>query len=138
MNLDAKVNNQIKRNDFAIILACNRHLATLLPVRLVRTGTDYSAGLVLGRVTATGFYKNYDDSASDGSQVAAGVLFEDVLLEDRSDSSPSLGASGTAVARCIFGGEVFQDKLTGLDAAAKVDLGARTIIDASGVNILKF
>lgn len=138
MNLDARVNNQVTRNDFAIILACNRHLATLLPVRLVYTGADYVAGLVLGRVTATGYYKAYNDSNSDGSQVAAAVLFEDVKLTDISLSSPSGAASGTAIARGIFGGEVFTDKLTGLDAAAKVDLGAREIIDASSVSILKF
>lgn len=138
MNLDAKVNNQIKRNDFAIIIAVNRQLATILPVRLEQTASDRLAGLVLGRVTATGFYTEYNDSNSDGSEVAAAILFEDVLVEDISSASPSGSASGTAIARGVFGGEVFQDKLTGLDAAAKVDLGARTIIDASGVSILKF
>lgn len=131
MNIDAKVNNEIKRNDFAIIIALNRHLADLQPVRLKNVGAAYQAGLVLGRITASGLYAAYNDSNSDGTQVAAAVLMEDVALEDQT-------ASGNPVARGIFAGYVFQDKLTGLDAAAKVDLGARTIIDASGVNILKF
>lgn len=132
MNLDAKINNQITRNDFAIILACNRQLATLVPVRLVNNGTsDYKAGLVVGRITTSGLYKNYDDSASDGSQTAVGVLFEDVLASD-------VPASGLPVARAIVGGEVYLGKLTGFDAAAGTDLGARTIIDASGISILKF
>lgn len=131
MNLDAKVNNQIKRNDYAIIIALNRHLADLQPVRLLNTGNDYKAGLVLGRITASGLYAAYNDSNSDGTQTAQCVLFEDVLAEDQT-------ATGNPMARGIFAGYVFQDKLTGLDAAAKVDLGARTIIDASNVNILKF
>lgn len=132
MNLDAKVNNQLRRNDFAIIIALNRHLATLLPVRLTNDTTDIKAGTVLGRITASGLYKRYNDSNSDGSEVAACVLMDDALQEDY----PS--ATGTCLSRGIFTGEVFQDKLVGFDAAAKVDLGGRTIIDASGVNILKF
>ena len=131
MNLDAKFNNQIKRNDYPIIIALNRHLATLLPVRLVNTGGDYAAGTVLGRVTASGLYKAYNDSNSDGSEVARCILFEDVLAED-------VPASTSAVARAIFAGYVFKDKLTGLDAAAIGDLYGKTIVDASGVNILKF
>lgn len=134
MNLDAKVNNQIKRNDFAIIIALNRHLADLQPVRLANSGADYLAGTVLGRATSggdSGFYKPYNDSNSDGSQTARCVLFEDVLAVD-------VPASGNGLARGIFAGYVFQDKLTGLDAAGIVDLKATTIIDASGVNILKF
>lgn len=138
MNSDAKVNNQIKRNDFAIIIACNRQLASFAPVRLVYTGASYAAGLVLGRVTASGYYAAYNDSNSDGTQTAVGVLNEDVSIDDISTSSPSGAASGTSLARMIVGGEVFQAKLTGLDNAAIVDLKARSITDASGVQVLKF
>lgn len=139
MNLDAKVNNQIKRNDYPIIIALKRELATILPVRLQRNTADtFVAGLVLGRVTATGYYKAYDDAASDGSQTAVAVLMDDVALEDRPDSSPSGAASGTSIGRGIFSGYLFKDKLTGLDANGITDLGAKTIVDASGVNILKF
>lgn len=131
MNFDAKVNNEITRNDYAIIIALNRHLATLLPVRLKNSATDIKAGTVLGRVTATGFYAAYNDAASDGTQVAKCILMDDVKAEE-------FPASGTAVGRGIFSGYVFKDKLTGLDSNGETDLGAKTIVDASGVNILKF
>jgi len=132
MNLDAKVNTSIFRKDHPIILATNRHLATLLPVRLAYDAAGYVAGEVVGRITADGNYASYIDGNSDGTQVAVGILFESVEAE----LFPS--TSGTALARMIAGGEVFESKLTGLDAAAKVDLKARSIIDASGVTIMKF
>lgn len=133
MNLDAKVDNEIFRKDYPIILALNRHLATILAVRLPYNASGYAAGLVLGKVTATGYYQAYDDGNSPaGVGVAQAVLMEEVAAEDFP------GATGTAVARGIFGGEVFKAKLTGLDANAITDLGARTITGADGVDILKF
>ena len=41
-------------------------------------------------------------------------------------------------ARVVVGGEVYKANLLGLDSAAETDLKARTIKDASGVEILKF
>jgi len=130
-NLDAKVKTQIFRKDFPIILATNRHLATILGVRLAYNVAGYSAGTVLARRT-DGLYAAYNDASASGLNTARGILFEDVVAEEFTAST------GTAVARTIFGGEVFKDKLTGLDANGEVDLMARTIIDASGVSILKF
>lgn len=37
-----------------------------------------TAGTVVGIITATGEYKIYDDAAIDGSEVAAGILFDEV------------------------------------------------------------
>jgi hypothetical protein len=140
MNLDASVNNQLTRNDFAIIIALNRHLATLLPVRLKNISpSDYLAGTVLGRASSgadSGLYKAYASGNTDGSQVAAAILFEDVRATDV--TNPQGTGTGTSVARGIFGGEVFQDKLIGFDANAKSNLNGTTIVDASGVNVLKF
>lgn len=132
MNFDAKINNELFRKDHPMILATNRHLATILPVRLAYDAGGYKAGQVLGRVTASGNYADYNDAGSGGVETAAAILFEDVPVE----LFPS--ASGTALARGIFGGEVFESKLTGLDANGKVDLGARSIVDATGTTILKF
>lgn len=132
MNNDAKISTEIFRKDHPMILATNRHLATLLPVRVAYRSQGYEAGRVVGRITASGIYDRYDNAGSGGLEVAAGVLFEAVKAEEFA------GGTGTAVARCIFGGEVFKDKLVGLDTAAETDLAARTVIDASGVSILKF
>jgi hypothetical protein len=133
MNLDAKVNNEIFRKDHPIIIAMNRHLATIIPVRLAYDSDGYLAGLVLGKVTSTGEHQAYDDGNSPaGVGVALGVLMEDVPVE----SFPS--ATGSALARMVVGGELFKAKLTGLDANAITDLGARTITGADGVDVLKF
>ncbi len=135
MNLDAKVKGEIFRKDHPIILATNRHLATLLPVRLVYDAGGYEAGRVVARLTSgpnTGLYGKYNNSGGSGLDTAAAILFAEV------DAADFPSATGSAVARGIFGGEVFKDKLVGLDTAAETDLGARTIIDASGTQILKF
>lgn len=138
MNFDARVNNQIKRNDFSMIIAANRQLASLVPVRLAYTASDRKAGLVLGRITASGYYSEYNDANSDGTQTAVGVLADDVLVEDVTTTSPSGAASGTALARMFTGGELYYDKLTGIDAAGITDLKARKIITADSVSVLKF
>ncbi len=77
------------------------------------------SGCVLGKVTATGLYGPYDDTASDGRQTATGLLF----------SSLSIGTGSTKVGGAqLKHGFVDDTKLpftgvTGaLDAAAKTDL----------------
>ncbi|HRU09768.1 MAG TPA: head decoration protein [Thermoanaerobaculia bacterium] len=44
----------------------------------VPAATTYPAGLVLGKITATGKYVAYNNGASDGSEVAAGVLYAEL------------------------------------------------------------
>lgn len=132
---DMKFSGEIFRKDHPMILACNRHLATILPVRLQYDSGGYKAGVVLARQTsgaASGTYTKYSDSAGSGIGTAAAILFQDVDVSDFAD------ASDTVLARGIFGGEVFEDKVTGLDANGKTDLGSRSIVDASGAQILKF
>ncbi|MES0875063.1 MULTISPECIES: head decoration protein [Gammaproteobacteria] len=53
----------------------------------VGAGQNLPLGAVVGLVTATGKAKRLDPSATDGSQVAAGVLMQDVdaTLIDRED-----------------------------------------------------
>jgi len=43
---------------------------------------ELSAGAVLGKITASGKYAAYDNSASDGTQVAVGVLYSGVDATD--------------------------------------------------------
>lgn len=78
------------------------------------------SGIVLGKVTATGRYGPYDDTASDGRQVAAGLLFGSLNVRS--------GATKIGGARLIHG-HVNEAKLPiasgssgSLDANGKADL----------------
>lgn len=78
------------------------------------------SGVALGRITATGLYGPYDDTAVDGTEVAAGFLVASIAY-DR-NSSADLGAA------LMWHGEVIEANLPtdhGLDAAGKVDLAAK-------------
>lgn len=130
--LDARFNSEIFRKNHPMILAANRHLASLKPVRLAYNSSGYAAGTVLGRNTTSLVYQAYNDGGSSGINVAKCITMDATPVEDFDSST------GTCLAVAIFGGEVFEDKLTGLDAAGKVDLGSKSIIDATGVTILKF
>jgi hypothetical protein len=58
----------------------------------VLSGQDLGAGAVLGKVTASGKYKALDPAAVDGSEAAAGILFDAV------DASTA-DAEGVAIVR---------------------------------------
>lgn len=67
-----------------------------LDITKFTAGTHYPngyipSGTVLGKVTATGKYGPYNDAASDGTQVAAGLLFSSVKVP-ASTSTPVGGA----------------------------------------------
>ncbi len=78
--------------------------------------TMLAKGLVLGRVTATGKYKEYDDAAADGTETAAGTLDDEVNLLDET------GSAADSQATMLIHGYVDESKLTGIDAAGKSDL----------------
>jgi hypothetical protein len=79
------------------------------------------SGVVLGKVTATGLHRKYDDAAVDGTAVAVGHLFQTVDL-----GGTTAGTTTDKIPAALFWhGEVVEAKLPaghGLDAAAKVDL----------------
>ncbi|MGE0493277.1 MAG: head decoration protein [Vulcanimicrobiota bacterium] len=83
-------------------------------------------GTVLGRIATSGKYAAYDDSNSDGTQVASGIL-------DREVDHREGDGYGASMYIPRGGGFFREDALTGLDAAAKTDLGA---ISVPGRNIL--
>jgi hypothetical protein len=45
---------------------------------VIVSGQNLAAGAVLGKITASGKYKDYDNAAADGSQAAAAVLYDAV------------------------------------------------------------
>ncbi len=130
MNLDARVNNEIFRNDQTQIIALNRHLAKLTPVRLKYDSAGYVAGQCVARNTSSGTWEKFS-AISGSSPDSHCILFENVIGEE------FLGTTGTAVARGIVAGDVYQDKCTNLDSTFKSALAGRLIVN-NGDNIFSF
>lgn len=76
------------------------------------------AGTVLGKITASGKYAAYDNTHSDGTEVAAGVLYRAV---------PDVAVDQAAIA-IVRESEVARSYLTGSDAAAEADLKALGVV----------
>ncbi len=70
-------------------------------------------GLLLGQVIATGKYKNYSPTASDGSEVAAGVLIEALRMQDFN------GVATDRFYAILVGGPIQGSKILGLDLMAR-------------------
>lgn len=82
-------------------------------VTLASTQTAIVAGTILGIIEASGLAVAYDDNATDGSEVAKGILAvnADPATEGRAIPVPM-----------YIGGQFVEARLTGLDAAAAADL----------------
>lgn len=94
--------------------------------------TILRAGLVLGRITASGKYAQYNDGASDGTQTAVGLLLSDVDLLDASAVAQDVPAV------IMQAGEFDEASIpasganySGIDANGKTDLGARCVFRSS-------
>lgn len=87
-------------------------------VTIAAAAAALKAGTVMGKITASGKYVAYANGASDGSEVAAGILYAPV--EDLAADQ-----SGVLIVRHA---EVEETLLTGIDAPGKVDLAAAQII----------
>ncbi|WP_414451502.1 head decoration protein [Burkholderia sp. 22PA0099] len=84
---------------------------------VVKAGDALPAGQVLG-VTGTGEYAPYDNAASDGSEVAAAILY--AALASSTQARPATGVVRLA--------EVAGELLAGLDVAGRDDLAERHVI----------
>lgn len=51
----------------------------------------FPSGIVLGVITASGLYGPYDDTAVDGRQTAAGLLFSSVKVPNTADTTKDVG-----------------------------------------------
>ncbi len=85
---------------------------------VVQTGAAILSGTVLGKVTASGKYKPYANGASDGTEVAAGVLYN--YLPAKTGDSDAVGFMRDC--------EVMRAAMTGLDTAGETDLVAEGVI----------
>lgn len=83
------------------------------------------SGTVLGKITATGLYGPYNNAASDGTEVAAGFLF----------NSTKVRTGGANVGAPLhWRGVIRESRLPtnhGLDSAAKTDLAAKFMFKAN-------
>lgn len=95
--------------------------------------TNLRPGLVLGVITATGAWTNYSPTATDGSQVAQGILPVGLTMED------FLTGSGQAkVFGVVVGGRVQASKLINIDLQARASLSPRFIFDDNFVGNTRF
>jgi hypothetical protein len=127
--LDFQTSTQVFRKDRRLILAMNRHHATIIGVRVAYDAAGYSAGQVMSRNSVSGLHQKYNGSGSSGTDTAVGVLFNDIT---------DMVASQSDVGQLIVKGELYHANCTDIDANAIVDLNGRTVIDGSGVTILMF
>jgi len=90
--------------------------------------TVLRAGLVLGKVTATGKYVPYSKSATDGSQIARAVLPYEIMTVDFA------GVNADRVVPIIVGGPVMAGQLIGLDALARSQMSRAFLFDDDNVS----
>ena len=91
----------------------NHYVAKTVTLDSTAWSTDKyaKAGTVVGIVTSSGKAVPYNDSNSDGSEVAVGILLENVDLNN-----------GDQPAAIVIHGFVDKSKLIGYDAACEADL----------------
>ena len=81
-------------------------------------------GLVMGIITGSGLWTNYSPTATDGSQVAQGIIPVSLRMTDLIS-----GSNSQKVVGMIVGGPVQAALLVGLDQAARADMFGRFIFD---------
>lgn len=86
-------------------------------------GTHYPngylpSGTVLGKITASGLYGPYDNAASDGREVAAGILFGSLPLKGRVKVGGAVIQHGFVTQSKL----PFQSGTGSIDTAGKADL----------------
>ena len=132
-DLNALTSGEIFRKNNPMVLAMNRHQATIIGALFSYDAAGYAAGTVVARNSVSGLYCAYNDSiAASGVDTAVGVLFNDIDVTDFAT------ANSVVLQNVIVGGKVFYAKLTGIDANAITDLKARNVTDATGDVIMMF
>jgi hypothetical protein len=86
--------------------------------------TTLRMGLVMGKQIATGQWVNYSPTATDGSEVAAGVLVENLRMTDVVS-----GATQARFYAIMVSGGVQSAKLIGLDSMARAQMSKVFLFD---------
>lgn len=99
----------------------------------------YAAGTVLGPVTATpGQFKAYATGNSDGSEVATCILRDAVVVASGVITGRDEHLGVLTSVPVYYSGVFKTSELTGLDAAAVVDMGGQIISGDTSSGLLKF
>lgn len=127
------------RENFKQIIAKRSDLVQFDRGRLAPSliGTYQYAGLVLGYASSgsdSGYYKAYNSSNTDGSQVAVAVLSEDANVTAPSGSGGPAGDGSEIV--MIKEGVLFKDLLIGLDSTAISNLNGKSFVE-NGQNLIR-
>lgn len=85
--------------------------------------TVLRAGLVVGIITASGKFTNYDAAATDGSQFAVGVLAVELRAQDFDATNADRSAP------ILVGGPVRAGRLLGLDQYSRAQLERQFLFD---------
>jgi hypothetical protein len=89
--------------------------------------TTLRKGLSMGKVTASGRYKEYDDTDSDGTQTVRGFLDHDAdLLDEEGSAQHYYGA------RMVIAGRIDNNAVFGMDVAGRRDITSTVSSDGAG------
>lgn len=125
--LDSKFTAEGFRKNFPLLLATNRHHATVIGAQLAAQASDLVAGQLLARNSVSGLYDVYASAGSSGLDTAKGILLLDAATSTTSQ-----------VVQILMGGEVYKAKITGYDSDTPADLNGRVYINGAGEEIFKF
>lgn len=84
-------------------------------------------GLLLGQVISTGMYKQYSPTATDGSEVASGILLESFRVQDFEGNNKDI------MYAVLVGGPVIASKILNLDLMARSQMDKFMFDDSSGL-----
>lgn len=82
------------------------------------------SGTVIGKVTASGLFGPYDDTASDGRQTAYGITYGDArFVRQNGTTAAKVGVSAVVYDTVVSAGKLpFQSGTGSIDANGKADL----------------
>lgn len=86
--------------------------------------TKLRRGLLMGKITSTGLWADYDPTATDGTQKCLGILREAVNMVIPTGSSAS-----NHMGRFVLGGPVVASQLINLDFVARKQMANRFLFD---------
>lgn len=85
--------------------------------------TTLRAGLIMGKITASGLWTDYDPAATDGSEVAQGVLRQEISTLN------NLNVAEQKQGVILIIGLLKATQLVGLDSAARVQMSKNFVFD---------